>query len=695
MASAAEPSRRRCRSRPSRLRRRGAGRGLVLASALVCVFGATAAPIAPAGATQAPRLAPASPADATSSPGPVKAVDQITTTDSSTVVPFTALGLATPVPLVGVSASTSVFLPVPEGLTPTSLAGVLVGAPGTPAGDVVFSSAGHRLAAVHLANEGAGGTTPFSVPLDGVIAVNGQLRIDIEASLPLIDAYCQGQFLIPEVDLDSLAVTYGGRATSPATIATFLPPFLATLRVWVPAAPTGAVAEGAIDIADQVVARYGAAQVRIEVKPLSSDLPDPGPFDPLSRDIVFSGPSATAGAQLVSSPAGAPLLAIAGDGDPLRHQVDVIVSELVKLVASDHVTAGGQFIPRRIPAPEQRFTELGLASPAVHGQAEGSLRLTVKFSQADFGHMIDWVRLHVSGTYTPVPVGAAANLNVFFNGQLVASELAGRSGSFHVAPVIPVKRLSRDNTVEVRFQYIPADGVCSRFSVPVEVQLSADASVETRAGASLPIGFQRLPQALLPGTDCAVDVLSPDRLAAAVKLFAGLQRLTRTPLAPRVIPFDQVVNGARPAVLLTADPGSVAPLHPIVDLGAPAPELDIDAKGGQIGSGTAPAVAQVFVQHGRHLLIAETRPEAASSLGPLVDALTAVPGIGRWTHDVVVLGPGGHADEVAVRDTVRPPAPAVSNPPIRIRWWEWPALACLPLVVAAGVWRLILLRRRA
>jgi len=594
--------------------------------------------------------------------------------------------------LVGVSASTSVFVPVPEGLTPASLAGVLVGAPGTPAGDVVFSSAGHRLAAIHLADEGAGATTPFSVPLDGVVAVNGQLRVDVEASLPLIDAYCQGQFLIPEVDLDALAVTYGGRATSPATIATFLPPFLAALRVWVPAAPTGAVAEGAIDIADQVVARYGAAPVRIEVNPLTSALPDPGPFDPLSRDIVFTGPSATAGAQLVGSPAGSPLLVISGDGDPLRHQVDVVVSELVKLVASDHVTAGGQFIPRRIPAPEQPFTELGLANLTLHGQ--GSLRFTVKFSQADFGHMIDRVRLHISGTYTPIPVGAAASLDVFFNGQLVASKLADRSGSFHVAPVIPGRRLSRDNTVEIRFQYVPAEGVCARASVPVDVQLSADASVETRAGGSLPIGFQRLPQALLPGTDCAVDVLSPDRVASAVKLFTGLQRLTRTPLAPRVVPFDQAVNGTRPAVLLTADPGSVAPLHPTVDLSARAPELNVDVKGGQVGVGTAPAVAQVFVQHGRHLLVAETRPEAASSLGPLVDALTAVPGIGRWTHDVVVLGPDGNVDEVAVHDTVKPPAQAASGPPIRIRWWEWPALALLPLLLAAGVWRLILLRRR-
>jgi len=625
-------------------------------------------------------------------PAPTKAVEQITATDSSTVVPFSSLGLATPVRLVGVSASTNVFLPVPGGLTPTSLAGVLVGAPGTPTGDVVFSSAGHRLAAIHLAGDGPGATTPFSVPLDGVVPVNGQLRVDVEASLPLIDAYCQGQFLIPEVDLDAMAVTYGGRATSPATIATFLPPFLASLRVWVPAAPTRAAAEGAIGIADQVVARYGAAPVRVEVMPLASDLPDPGPFDPLSRDIVFSGPSTTPGAQLVSSPAGAPLLVISGDGDPLRHQVDVIVSELVKLVASDHLTAGGLFIPRRLPAPEQPFTELGLASLAVHGQ--GNLQFTVAFSQADFGHMIDWVRLHVSGTYTPIPAAAAASLNVFFNGQLVASRLADRSGSFQVAPVIPVHRLSRDNTVEVRFQYVPADGVCSRFSVPVDVQLSATSSVETRPGTSLPIGFQRLPQALLPGTDCAFDVLSPDRLAAAVKLFTGLQRLTRTPVVPRVVPFAQAVNGTRPAVLLSADPAAIAPLHPTVDLSTPVPKLDVDAKGAQVGAGTAPAVAQVFVQHGRHLLVAGTRPESSSSLGILVDALTAAPGLGRWTHDVVVLSPDGSVGEVAVHDTVKPPAQAASSSPIRIRWWEWPALACLPLLLAVGAWRLIAWRRR-
>gem|GEM_PF-6333322 len=593
---------------------------------------------------------------------------------------------------MGVSASTTVFLPVPGALTATSLAGVVVGAPGTPVGDVVFSSAGHRLASVRLANDGAGGTTPFSVPLDGVAPVNGQLRLDVEASLPLIDAYCQGQFLVPELDLDGMAVTYGGRATSPATIAAFLPPFLAALRVWIPAAPTGAAAEGAIAVADEIIARYGAAPVRVDVRPLASDVPDPGPFDPLSRDIVFSGPSAAPGAQLVSSASGAPLLLISGDGDPLRHQVDVVISELVKLVASDHLTAGGRFIPRRIPAAEQTFTDLGIGSLAVHGQ--GSLRFTVRFAQADFGHMIDWVRLHVSGTHTPIPAGAAASLNLFFNGQLVASQLADRSGSFHVAPVIPVTHLSRDNTVEVRFQYVPADGVCSRFSVPVDVQLSATSSVETRAGTSLPIGFQRLPQALLAGTDCAVDVLSADRVAEAVKLFTGLQRLTHTPLAPRVVPFAQAVNGTRPAVLLSADPAAIAPLHPTVDLSLPPPELNVDANGDQLGVGTAQGVAQVFVQRGRHLLVIVTRPEAASSLGTLIDGLTAAPGVGRWTHDVVVLGPDGRVEEVAVHDTVRPPVQAASAPPIRVRWWGWLGLVCLPLLVAAGVWRLIVWRRR-
>jgi len=211
----------------------------------------------------------------------------------------------------------------------------------------------------------------------------------------------------------------------------------------------------------------------------------------------------------------------------------------------------------------------------------------------------------------------------------------------------------------------------------------------------LPIGFQRLPQALLPGTDCAVDVLSPDRVAAAIKLFTGLQRLTRTPLAPRVVPFAQAVNSTRPAVLLSANPAAIAPLHPTVDLSAPPPQLNVDATGAQVGVGTAPGVAQVFVQHGRHLLVAGTRPESASSLGTLVDALTAAPGMGHWTHDIVVLAPDGSVDEVAVHDTVKPPAQAPSNPPIRIRWWEWLGLACLPLLVAAGVWRLIVWRKRS
>ena len=508
------------------------------------------------------------------------------------------------------------------------------------------------------------------------------------------DRYCQGQFLLPEVDLDGLAVAYTGQSVRPTTVGQFLPPFLDKIRLWVPAVPGAAVGEAAIEIADEVVARYGAQPVKAEVHTFASGgLPDPGAFDGRIRDVVLTGAAdagaaaVPAGARIAASASGAPLLVISGDGDGLRHQVDIAVGQLVRLVAAKDVTAGGQFIPKRIPALEQPFVDLGLASLAARGS--GQLQFVVHFAQSDFGQMIDQARLHVSGTYTPVPSGAAASLSVYFNDTLVATKLADRSGTFRVAPVISATALRRDNTVEVRFQYVPADGPCARADVPVDVQLSADASVETHAGVSLPVGFQRLPQALLPDSDCAFDVSDPVALAAAVEVFAGLQRLSRVPFVPRVVSLGQVVNGTRPAVIITSDPAAIRGLHPTVDLGVAAPDLTVSASGAHVDLGVSSGVAEVFTNRGRAILAVVTRPEAAASLAPVVAAVTAADELPVLEHDVVVVEPGGHVDDIAVHDTLNPPVVATSTAPTGVPWWEWGALAAVPLVLLAALWRLL------
>jgi hypothetical protein len=593
--------------------------------------------------------------------------------------------------LAGISAATSLFLPVPDGLAPTALTGTLTVAVGTQSGDVEFSSAGHRLLVVHAAADSGGGMVAFSVPLTGLTPVAGQVRVDVQASLPLDPRFCQGQFLIPEVDLDTMAVAYSGAGTVPSTIAGYLPPFLSLLRVWLPAKPTVAMVEGAIETVDETIARYGADPVQVEVHTSGAGLPNPGPFDLETRDVVFQagGPYAA----VVTSAGGAPLLVMSGDGDPLRHQVDLVVGALVQLVAASQVTASGQFIPRLIPAAEQTFTQLGLANLVLHG--EGQLQFQLPFSQSDFGGMVRFVRLHVKGTYTPVPVGAAASLNVFFNDVLVASRLAGRSGSFDVSPVIALPVLARDNTVIVRFQYTPADGVCAQAAVPVDVQLSADASVETKAGVSLPIGFQRLPQVLLPASDCALGALSPDQVSAAIEVFADLQRLARTPIVPRVVTIAQAValGQTTPAVIVTTDPSQLVALHPTVDLRAVAPQLVINAIGAKVSVGTAAAVAQVFTDQRRHILVVEARADSAPSLGRLVAALgdaAGQPGLRSLEHDVAVLQPNGRLSDVAVHDTLNPPTVGLAAPAPPIRWWEWLAVLPVPLVVVLAlvlVWR--------
>ncbi len=617
----------------------------------------------------------------TSAPGSQSGADR----GVSFAVGFEDLGLGPSLALAGITATQTITLPVPAGLSPATIDGRASVSLDTPEATVEFSSGSDSLLRLRVAG---GAATPFSVPLGSIPVHNGSVAVTVTSLVAFPDAFCRGQFRVPLVTMDQLRFGYAGSATMPTTVAEFFSPVLGLLRLWVPPGPSVAQFQAASDLTSALATLNPNRRMHVEVHPLPAEgLPDPGPFVANVRDVLV-GVAGQPSASVVFATSGAPLLVLGGDGPGLELAESVVVSKLAGLVQSSQSTIAGTFAPTVIPATEQTVKELGAGILEVSG--EGRLHLDVPFSQAQFGGMINAVTLHLKGSYTPVPAGSSAALSVLVNRQVVATPTLDGSGRFDLQQRVPAAAIGRDNVVTLEVAYTPAQGVCAAGSVPFDLRLDPSSTVQTHWGASLAVGFRRLPQALLPGFDLAVDQLDVPRASAALRLIASICQLSGVPLQARVVPLGSIGASTRPA-LVFATAGALPPgLHPTVDLRADAGSMEIDQPGRHVDIGTLDAAAEVFTANDRTVTLVTWR--SLDALGRLVEALTSPEsGLADLTTDVAVLSAEGTLTQVPVAETLTGrPAPGGNGP--GWPWWAVPTLAAV--VLGAGVVVVQRVRRR-
>ena len=600
---------------------------------------------------------------------------------------FTDLGLGSSITLAGITATQTITLPVPAGLNPAVIAGEIGVSLDTPGATVDFSSGSDSLLRLQVTDAAP---TPFIVPLATVPVHDGLIAVTVTSYVPFPDVYCRGQYDIPMVTLDQLTVGYSGSATAPTTVAGFFPPILGLVRLWIPEAPTPAQLQAASDLTSAIVAINPNRRMALEVHGLPvRGLPDPGPFVPNVRDITIgtTGPSS---ASVAAGPPGEPILVLTGDGPNLELTESVVVSELSGLLQASRATVGGVFVPAVIPQSEQTVTQLGAGILEVSG--EGRLHLDVPFSQGQFGGMINKLTLHLKGTYTPVPAGSTADLSVLVNNQEVAARTLNGSGHFNLQLPVPIAAIQRDNLLIVELAYTPLQGICAAGAVPFDLRIDPSSSIQTHLGPSLPLGFDRLPQALLPGFDLAVDQLNLARASAALRLITAICELSGEQLQARVVPLATEAMSTRPALVLAAAGAVPVGLHPTVDLDNAGSMVVIDQRGDQVKASTLGALAEVFDQNGRTVSLVSWK--SLGALNTLVgDLASPDTGLADLTTDVVVLSANGSLVQVPVAATLNPAPPTSSAP--ALPWWAWPTIAAVPIAVGAELLRRRVRRRRS
>lgn len=585
----------------------------------------------------------------------------------------------------GSEGVTSLTLPVPSGLTPAALEAVVELPVNVATGTVTVTQEDRLLARVPLPPEER---APISIPLAGAEVVDNAIDVTLRSYVVPIEGYC----LDPSnpLRLVGSAVRYEGVEAPPSAVADFLPPVLRQLDLFLPAQPSPAETDAALRLSTAVVARYGTQNTAVTVTPVPDGQEAPvGPSLPLHRQIVIRE-GADAGVQLLGT-VGVPSLLISGPPGELTNQARLLSSDVGRLALTSKAVVGPLRTSPQLPADVTTLRQLG--QPGVNATGL-SPQVSIGLDQTRLGRAARDVRVHLRGSYTPLPPSVGGQLVAAIGGQVLDRWPADSSGTIDRWVDVPNDALQRYTNLGVSLNISGNTGRCGEFQ-PLTLVIDGDSPVQSSlADPPVPAGFQALPQALMPRVEVGMSD-GFDDARRAIAIMVGLQRLSALPIDTVVRTLDEVVGSPNPALMISAggwtDDRVTLPVADNSD-----GELTVQTVGGD-GEPTTltldPALRsgslQTTYQNGRTVLIA-TSNNAPEQLDALLGWLGA--DADRWsalTGAAVLAAPGQDPVSVTAGAQEQPAAVPEQTRP----WWLWVAGAAA-IVLAGAVLAVIVLRRR-
>ncbi len=521
-----------------------------------------------------------------------------------------ALGLGQNVRLEGQIASRDLFIPVPKGLKPSQLSGVLRISPDIEDGYLEVRSRDHLLGTFRLepGQQGKEWVIPLaSAPIEG-----HTLPLTLKARLRSQESPCITSRIGAWIELEDPVVAFSGAPVPPQKVSEFLPPIAHTLYIFVSEPPTPAEAQAALTLAAGLQRRYrGIKPFQLTLQPwqggrtYSQLAANP---ERITRAIYLRESDQNQIRVATHAPDAIPLLEIMAPASDLNNQVQWLISPWV-LTAQDEVVHDLIYTPSSQNRTKQvLLADLNVSSWQVSGV--GELNISVPFAQADLGGPVQDLYLRLAGNYTPPPREAQATLSLYFNESLFFAMPLDSSGAFDIYAHVPHHLLQRDNLLRVLLTYTPPSPGCALDAHPFAASLHQGSYLDLDFGASPPWQFSHLPQILVPNFQIAFTTLDLSHLDAAVQLTTSWQQLTRALLHPQVVSWNpKAETSTTPLLFLTDDPQTLQQLNAPVQL---KPFRIIDATGQErfrYEKNATYGVLQIFPYQERPLIALSVTPE--------------------------------------------------------------------------------------
>lgn len=604
------------------------------------------------------------------------------------------LGSDTIIPFYGEQGVASLTLPVPSGLVPASLDAIVEIPVNLVSGTLTVMQDDRSLSRVPLPTTDR---VPISIPLAGAVITDNALTLTLRSYLEPAGDFCFDP--TNPLRLVQANVRYTGAELAPATVADFLPPVLQQLNLFLPAEPTPAETDAAIRMATAVVDRYGRQNTVVTVTALEEGQPEPaGPTAPLQRRMVIRE-EAEMSVRLTDEP-GVPTLLVTGPAAELANQSRLMSSDMSKLALASKAVAGPLSASPELPADTTSLRDLG--QPGLTATAL-SPQVNIALDQTRFGRPVQHIRVHLQGSYTPLPSSVGGQLVAVVGGETIDRWPVDGTGTIDHWVDVPDALLLRYTSLGVALTVTGDTGQCGNYQ-PAMLTIDGDSAVETaRADRPTPAGFQSLPQALMPRVEIGISN-GFDDARRAVGILTGLQRMSTVPIETAVVSVDEALASSNPALLIEATSWN----HDEVTLpvaGNADGELTVQNAEGSGEAGTLqldPALAfgslQTVFDGTRSLLIA-TSNGAPAQLDGLLDWLDS--DTRRWiglTGDALISAPsepGAPPSPPVMVDTADETA-AAGEPAVEEQRFPTQAvgIGAAVVVVAALVAAAVLLVRR-
>jgi hypothetical protein len=443
----------------------------------------------------------------------------------------------------GMQGVQSLTIPVPPGLRPTALNANVELPVNLFMGSISLIQDDKTISRVDLP---AGNGAPVSLPLDGAEVRDNAMTVQVRTNLVPPQGYCAYDDTDP-LQLTNTAVAFTGVERAPSTIADFLPPVLQKVTLFVPAQPTMTESDAAVRMAAAVVAHYGAQPVRVDVVRLSGD--DPlGQGQPMERQIVIRE-SGTPGMKLLGND-GVPSLEISGSADDLTNQTRLVTSnDVARLALSSAAVPGPVEAKTAIPANSTTLRDLG--QTGVTATSLTRPRVNIPIDQTRLGRPSHDVRVHLKGSYTPLPQHLNGQVVVMANDQSIDRWAVEPSGTIDKWVDVPDRLLTRNTNLSVLINATGTTGQCGE-SLPLTLTIDDGTEITTEpSDPPIPPGFQSLPQSFLPRLQVGITDDAFNDTSRAVTIIAGLQRLSAQPIDTSVVKLDDAIGSPTPAVLIS------------------------------------------------------------------------------------------------------------------------------------------------
>jgi hypothetical protein len=627
----------------------------------------------------AEQQAPAAPEDTAAQADP--AVQEIPTEPGTYVeVGWRQLGTADRITLVGTNQPAEASIPVPPGLAPTTLTGVITAVTDVVSGSVdVIDRRGIVLGTVAVPADAA--VVPFAVDIAAADVTDGETKLSfaLRDREPAAENRC-GR--LPSLTLQHLTTGYSGVVTHPAVVADFLPRYVDGLHIWVGPDPTADEQQAALTLVAELTNRYRPLPVRVSVDTAPEP---PAAVEGMSRLIEIRD-DLSPGLTVRDPGLPSARLIISGTGTSLAEQVELFVDRRSDLAQSP--TASVTSAANRVP---EAATTLTFAQLEMSGTTSflGTTNLYTGFDSSAFAvGSIDKARMNLRAHYTPVTSGEASVI-VRAGSTVLASRPLNDSGLLELSVDVPADAIASNVGLAFDLRYI-SERQCPMGNDRIMFTLDPQSTVTVTPGRTNRGGIPILPMALTPQFDVALaDGGYVGYAARAINLLGQQSSIT---LQPRLRPLEEVTDSGS-GLLIVAPADRIAALggEAAVSLGngtsvtvngSPVTQVDFN---GPIG------VIEAF-SAGNRSVLAITAAEDWALVDRSFDYIDGLEN--RWASlhgDVVATGAAGRTVNLTVREGgVMAPVPTPSRPWM---WWIWTAVAAAA-GTAVGVSATALLRRR-